>query len=255
MATRKTTRTRPFSTTPILTSLITRRAHWLVVLPLLFMPHHIGDVLPVVVMVVLFAAVVALKIWLLTSHPGHRTFVQVLRSLHQDLPWFEAASITWMHDDQMADLRAALTRDDVSTHEIDGATVHSAERLAAQLEQEFGSRTFPADPIAKCLAILSKVGEDQQRAHVLLWTRADTMASADPEGFTRFVAAWTSAMHTTTPHVLLFLARPLPAQATHLAEPSDTEPRVATPPEARRPDPAYAPGNAWWRPRPGEMTS
>ena len=219
------------------------------------MPRGGDGALPVVVVVLLFAAVVALEIWLLTGHPGHRTFVRVLRSLHHDLPWFEAASITWMHDDQMADLRAALTRDDVTTHEIDGTAVHSAERLAAQLEQQFGSRTFPADPIAKCLAILSKVGEDRQRAHVLLWTRADAMATADPEGFTRFVAAWTSAMHTTTPHVLLFLARPLPAQGTSLAEPSATEPGAATPPEARRPDPAYAAGNVWWRPRPGEMTS
>lgn len=240
--TKKTTTMRPFSSTAIVGHLTSRNAPWGIVGSSLMLWHP--DVFPLWLGASLLALSIGLSFWLLFGFPGHRRFVAVLKALHRELRWFDADAVTWFRPDQLDALRTALAARQVVVHELAGATIRSVTELQADLQQRFGSRTLPKDPAANAVTILAQMATRRGGVHALLWHDASVFAQHDPEGHARFVAKWTTAMAQATPHVLLFLAKPMPVPAP-AAEPADQpEPAGTT---------AAAPDEAWWKARPGEL--
>lgn len=238
-------RVRSFSSSPIVAGLVARRIHWLPVLASVPMIAKGG--LPWWLVVAVAVPALAIEIWLLFGFPGHDAFVKVLRQLHADLPWFDAASTTWLRPEQEVALREALARHAFVVHALDGAAIRSAADLAAALERVFGKRTFPSDSVAKAIAILAKVGADRRHHHAVLWHCSGELLRHDPAGATRFLQGWSDAMAASTPHLLLFLFEPAPvAPAAPAAPPREPVDAVSSRPTAA--------ANAWWQRRPGELT-
>lgn len=240
--TKKTTTMRPFSTTPIVGHLTARNAPWGVAASSLMLWRP--DVFPLWLGIPLLVLFTGLWFWLVFGFHGHRRFVAVLKELHRELRWFDADAVTWFRPDQLDELRTALAARQVVVHELAGATIRSVTDLQADLQQRFGSRTWPKDPAANAAVILAQMATRRGGVHALLWHDASVFAQHDPEGHARFVARWTTAMAQATPHVLLFLAKPMPL-------PAPTVPTEDPAPVAAAP----APDAAWWKARPGELAN
>lgn len=228
---------RSFSHTPIALQVMARNALLFFFLPCALM-IQIGRDLSGwwVGAILLFAGVT--QIALLLSAGGHRRFLVTAQQLHARLPWFRAEAFTWLGADQLPRLRDELTNTTMQVHEIDASSIRTADELATAIEQRFGARTFPADPVAKIVAILTKLGEKKRDAHAIVLLGADTFATHDAESLTRLVQNWTSTMHTITPHVLVFFVHTAPVAAT-------PEPTATQMPNVKSED--------WWQRRPGEL--
>jgi len=230
-------RVRSFHTSPIATAIALRNGMVFLLLPGVAFFQVAVKASPWWLGVVIFAIAVAQLIVVLGGG-AHGRFLRGVRQLHARLPWFRADAVTWLDPEQLAALRTELANTKIEVHEIDGAAMRTADDLAAAMQQHFGKRTFPDEPIAKTVAILGKLGEDRKRAHALVWLAANELAATDAEAFTRFVTTWTGLMHTSTPHVLVFLVGS----------------RAAVVATAAPPEPAVQ-GDAWWKRRPGEFVA
>jgi hypothetical protein len=238
-------RVRSFSSSPIVAGLVARRIHWVPVLGVF--PLVAAGNVPWWLVVAVSVPALVIELWMLLGFPGHGAFVGVLRQLHAELPWFDAGSTTWLRPEQEAELRDALARHVFVVRELDGRTIRGVRDLAEALEAVFGKRTFPRDPVAKSIAILTKAGADTRRHTAVLWRDSGELLRHDPAGATRFLQGWSDAMAATTPHLLLFLFEPATvppaAPSTPPAEPAEA---VSSRPTAA--------ANAWWQRRPGELT-
>lgn len=227
---------RSLSQTPLAARLAAWRLHWTPLLALVAV-QFVGIHLRWELVLTVFALTVAFELWLLFGHDPHRQFEPVVRALHRDLPWFHAEATTWVEPAQVPALREALELRSVRLLELDGSSIRSAADLVAELERHCRPRRWPRDPVARSVAMLSKLGAGADRGVAVLWQHAETFADGDAEGHARFAARWAATVARDTPRVLLFLGKAAPEPGMGAAVP-----------------PAPLPG-AWWRRNPGELAT
>lgn len=194
-------------------------------------------------------------LWFQIRHSfGYGPLAALLR-VRRDLPWFFPDCTVRHPLGGEPALRTVLERHGIGVAELDGGRIASWNDLARDLQLVYGKRTFPADPRAKCAAILIAALEAKPRPKVLLWRNADETLRANPALLLDVTARFRALPHSHwSPFVLLvdLQDRPEPpAQATprRIVGAESTQPH-----EIDRKVLAAAPEGAWWQPKPGELS-
>lgn len=203
---------------------------------------------------VAFAAVLALPLLILLPL-GQSALLRPLKALRHRLPWFDAEVVTWCRPEQLGDLRAALQAEGVPVLEFDGATMCDVDSALAVVEARLGVRSFPAEPIARLVAILGK--EDKgTKLRAVVWTHAEAIAQRDPASLFGIVKRFEQQLGMSQTTTLLFVAAPQPAlrQGAQHAVPIVRGEGAEGREQPSREVLDEAPGDAWWKPQPGELT-
>lgn len=181
-----------------------------------------------------------------------------LKRLQKDLPWFGLQPVTVHPLGEVRDLAATLAQNDYTLVELDGRTIRNGHDLGAALEAAFGAMRFPNDPAMKCASILMRAAYQKPRRRVLVWRHAAESLRHDPALVLDFASRWASMSREVPPGLLLFLDLPAALEVSEVAH-DESAARIWRhgddgEREADTAALAGAPHDAWWKPKPGELS-
>jgi hypothetical protein len=193
-------------------------------------------------------------LWFNLRHSfGYGPLAKLMRVRHE-LPWFFPDCTVRHSLDGVPDLRTTLERHGIGVVELDGGGIANWTDLARDLQEAYGKRTFPADPQAKCIAILQAALGTNPRPKALLWRDANQTLRANPALLLDVMARFRALPHSHWSPFVLFVdlpdqpeppagERPLRAVGVESIPIDEIDRKVL----------AAAPEGAWWQPKPGEL--
>lgn len=199
-------------------------------------------------------AIVGWTLWWNLSPEGRPRVLRTMQELHCDLRWFQLRPVTGHPLGDGEELRAALTKHGYQIVELDGTNITSWQSLDAALQPHTAPLTFPHDPRNHVRALLAQMACEKPRRRAIVWRNAIVAAQHDPAFFARVIADQAAQALTMPIGLLLFVD--LPEHAQQPRSEADIEMRLphGEPRDVDRGVLAGAPDDAWWKPKPGEMT-
>lgn len=193
-------------------------------------------------------------LWFQFRHSfGHGPLATLLR-VRRELPWFFPDCTVRHPLGSEPALRQILEREGIGVVELDGGRIASWTDLARDLQAAYGKRTFPADPEAKCVAILQAALAAKPRPKALLWHHAAETLRANPGLLLDVTTRFRALPHSHWSPFVLFVDLPDVAEPPPAAAPRRLVGTGSAPTdEVDRKVLAGAPDGAWWQPKPGEL--
>lgn len=199
-------------------------------------------------------AIVGGVLWWTLSPDGRSGVLRTMQRLQKDVHWFQLRPVTCHELGDGDELRTALTKHGYQVIELDGQGITSWQSLGEALQPHTAPLRFPEEPRNHVRALLAQMACEKPRRRAIVWRNAIVAAQHDPAFFARVLADQASQALTLPAGLLLFVD--LPEAAPQPRSERDVEMRLphGEPRDVDRGVLTRAPDDAWWKPKPGEMT-